>query len=201
MRVAHAFASETTLVVQRFTDSLNAQSACRDIHRDAREASAIRLHDAWARFCRELIVSSASSAPLTANGTIVTRAPGIQNRRQVTPTLRATYVKGKPSWWEPRWADATEAIGAAQRLRLSNLASISAALGASPSPADHLRIVRNFIAHRNEATAQALAVVATAVQAPSTTVEDILVQWSPPGQRVLEEWAARLRLIAFAACA
>lgn len=67
------------------------------------------------------------------------------------PALMATYTKRKT---EPKWFDATECIDAASRLKVNNLTSIAAGLGATTSPADAVRNVRNFYAHRGMRTAR-----------------------------------------------
>ena len=50
--------------------------------------------------------------------------------------------------WEPKWATAAACIDAAQVLNIQNLTSVSAALGAANSPAEPLRHIRNYFAHR-----------------------------------------------------
>src|SRR5260370_15756449 len=60
------------------------------------EMVVIRLHDAWARFCRELIILSAFGHTHTLSG--VPLAPcsaAITSRNLVVPTLFSTYKKKK----------------------------------------------------------------------------------------------------------
>jgi len=116
----------------------------------AAEMAIVRLHDAWARYCRDIIVRSACGA-LTLNHVRLAAAPGITGISSVIPVLLSKYRR--PRIYEPKWATATECIDAAQRLSLSNVGLISATLGAAGNPANELRQIRNYYAHRNESTA------------------------------------------------
>jgi hypothetical protein len=74
----------------------------------AAEMAVIRMYDAWARYCRELVILSASGNTVTLNGVII---PAVVKRRSdVIPALLATY---KESRYEPKWARATDCIEAA----------------------------------------------------------------------------------------
>lgn len=116
----------------------------------AREAAVIQLQDRWGHFCRELVLTSAVGGIRTTGGTLIGR--NHQGRATSLSALRASFVgrQRKPAHWEPKWFDPIEAIDAARRLSVSNLATISAALGVSPSPLEELRAIRNFFAHRGE---------------------------------------------------
>ena len=174
---------------------------CPSIHRDGRELCVVRLHDSWARFCRELVIQSAADRPITTTGTIVIRAPGIGRRSDVIPALRSTYTLAQQQkWYEPRWADAAACIDAAKRLQLANAATISAAIGSTPSPVEHLRRVRNFIAHRGRDTASLLIPVAASIGLKRFRYpEDIIAARIPPGMALFMTWTVRLRAIARAA--
>lgn len=170
-----------------------------------RESCIIRLHAAWYRFCRELIVESAACTPTTTNGTLIPKAPSIKTRYDVIPRLRLlnTTKQHKPRlWWEPRWSDPTKCIQAAQSLKIANFGSVSSALGMTPSPVEHLRLVRNFIAHRNEDTAikmkpvlQVYGINTTA----NTTADQLLIYTPPMGGTIFEKWVREIQLMAQAA--
>lgn len=120
----------------------------------------VRLHDAWVRLCRELIIRSAAQEPMSLTGMRVIKAPGIHTRADVIPKLSVIYPpigRTRPPYWEPRWGDITECLRAASVLRLSNYLQISAGLGMPGSPIDDLRLLRNYIAHRRADTARKLA--------------------------------------------
>ncbi len=164
-----------------------------------REMCVIRLHDAWARFCRELVFLSAYAQPLTAQGQRVPRVSGIRDRQQVIPALFATYRRRttEPSWHIPR-----DCIDTAGRLKISNNSTVASGLGQSftVSPTDQLKQMRNFFAHRNVATAQAVTQVAVSLGMPNVRHPHILVaSIVPPGVSVFTQWAQRLNLMAWLA--
>ena len=112
----------------------------------------IRLHDCWARSCRELVICSAVGNTTTLGGNVLPPSPLVKGGKgSVIPTLVAKSGRAKA---EPKWFDATECIYAARRLEVDNLSTIGEGLGAVTSPAESLRTVRNFYAHRGKYTAQ-----------------------------------------------
>jgi hypothetical protein len=161
------------------------------------EMAVIRLYDAWARFCRELIVCSAFGRTVTLSGAFLPPChPSVRRRHFVIPRLLAT--PGKKYRFEPRWADATECILAAQRLAIANFPTISAALAASNSPAEDIRRARNFYAHRAKKTAQESGATNLFSHRLRLEVFD-LIAYTTGGVRVIESWANNLNLVAKAA--
>lgn len=162
------------------------------------EMVVIRLHDAWARFCRELIILSAFGRTRTLSG--VPLAPcsaAITSRSLVVPTLFSTYKKKKIRF-EPRWADATECINAGQRLLIRNLSTVAGALGAINSPAEDIRRVRNFYAHREKETARD-AIATNAFSTRSHPEIFDLAAYTSGNVRVIESWVTNLVLVATSA--
>lgn len=159
------------------------------------EMAVVRLHDAWARFSRELVLQSAACAPTTAAGVLIPRAPGIRRRRDVIPVLLATYRKRV---FEPRWAAAKEAIDAAQRLRIANLGTVAAALGAMNSPSEEIRLVRNYFAHRSESTVAEIR-AHPSLGGRALNWKALASDQVGPGVMRIEQWIIRLRAIAEAA--
>jgi hypothetical protein len=160
------------------------------------EMAVVRLHDAWARFCRELIVLSAFGRTVTLGGTPLPRHRLIKRYGLVIPTLLETPGKGYR--FEPRWADATQCIDAAQRLAIANFSTVSAALGATNSPAENIRRARNFYAHRKKGTA--LESGATKLFASQARLEVLdLAAYTSGNIRVIESWVSNLNLVAMAA--
>jgi hypothetical protein len=161
------------------------------------EMAVIRLHDAWGRFCRELIVLSAFGRTTTLSGIPLPPCHrSIKRCHLVLPYLQAVMKSGRP--YEPRWADATKCIGAAQRLAIANFPTVSAALGATNSPAEDIRRVRNFYAHRKYGTAHESR--ATNFFASPTRLEVFdLSSYTAGNVRVIESWVANLNIIAKAA--
>ncbi len=158
-----------------------------------RETCVIRVHDAWSRFCRELIVISASCAPTTLSGTLIPKAPNIRTKGDVIPAI----LRNKHYKYEPRWGDPTDCLRAARVVGVRNYPSLLTALSASPSPIDDIRRVRNFIAHRNHQTAQEVKIIAVSLGLPERADVDIIMSHTrPPGIKLFEEWITDLRVIA-----
>ena len=160
------------------------------------EMTVVCLHDAWARFCRKLVILSALGRTTTLGGVPLSACSAAVTRHSlVVPALLATYKKRRH---EPRWADATECIDAAQRLNIKNFSTVSAALAATNSPADKIRRVRNFYAHRGEATAY--DALSTSVFSTPTRPEIFdLAAYTAGGARIFESWVSNLILVAIAA--
>jgi hypothetical protein len=155
--------------------------------------SVIRLYDAWARYSRELIILSAWGNSVTLSGAVV---PAVVKRRSdVIPTLLATYTKRRQ--YEPKWASATECIDAASRLKIANLGTIAAALGATNSPAEEIRNVRNYYAHRRQGAA-ARAIACRVFIGTKPIVFD-LAAYKNAGETILDSWTKGLMLVATSA--
>lgn len=169
--------------------------ACADLHLWTQEMCVIRLQDAWARFCRELVLMSASEQPLTASGVRLPRSPGIARRIDALNALRTRYSRPPH---EPKWYDAQSCLTAAAMLRVANYASISAGLSVTPSPLDDLRDLRNFLAHRTESTA--LRVCAVAMRNSLSAQLGVLAILASPstavGTCILEHWIRELQTMA-----
>ena len=89
---------------------------------------------------------------MTLAGVSLARSPLVTGGKgSVLPALMGTFSKKES---EPKWFDSAECIDAARRLQVQNLTTIAAGLGATTSPAESLRNVRNFYAHRGKRTAQ-----------------------------------------------
>ena len=192
------FLRETTLIIGRFEAPPSGSApvvTVEQIHRDCREMCVLRLHDSWARFCRELIILSAGCRPVTLTGFPVPLAPHIRGRSDVLPMLRSLYPgrRRRRHAWEPRWHVAAECLDAARLLNIANFADVSAGIGLTPSPVDQLRQMRNFLAHRGADTAPHVRRIAQAVgRHRSTKVDIILGQHTHPGITIFAKWAYNL---------
>lgn len=161
------------------------------------EMAVVRLHDAWARFCRELIVLSAFGRTVTLGGIPLPPCHhSIKRCHLVLPTLQA--IMGSGYRFEPRWADATKCIQAAQRLAIANFPTVSAALGAANSPAEDIRRARNFYAHRKRGTAQESGATSLFVSRTKLEVFD-LASYTSGNVRIIESWVTNLNSVAIAA--
>jgi hypothetical protein len=160
------------------------------------EGAVLRLHDSWARFCREVIVISAVGRTTTLGGLQLTPCnPAIKKRASVIPILLSTYKKKK---YEPKWFDATECIDAGSRLSIVNLSTVSAALGATNSPAEEIKHVRNFYAHRKKGTCMNAAGTNLFLR-PTRPIPPDLTRYTSGGNMVIEAWVTDLLTVATAA--
>jgi hypothetical protein len=160
------------------------------------EMAALRLHDDWARCCREIILASAVDEPTTMSGLVLPKAVGLVTRLDAeTASIQSTRQRR----FEPRWATASEAIRAAQHLHLANATTVNAAIGAANSPAEDFRHVRNFFAHRAENTADKVRALNFYSPSMSLNAEELLAQTVNGGITRFESWILGLRAIASAA--
>jgi len=161
------------------------------------EMAVIRLYDSWARFCREAVIISAYGKTRTLGGThlMSSSRPDITKKSTVIPVLISTYRK---CVYEPDWDRADKCIDAGQRLSIPNLSTLSSAIGATNSPANEIRYVRNFYAHRRAGScAHALATNHFAF--PRKPIVFKLNEFTVGGSTVIDSWASRLVAIATAA--
>jgi hypothetical protein len=161
------------------------------------EMAVVRLHDAWARFCRELVILSAYGRTITISGVLLPPAhASITRRHLVIPLLKTT--PGKKYRFEPRWSDANECIQAARRIGIANFSTVAAALGASNSPAEDIRRARNFYAHRTRMTAYESGQTSLFLNRLRLEVFD-LAAYTTGNVRVIEMWVSNLNFVAHAA--
>src|SRR5271156_1740337 len=164
--LAVRFRMESEVVILRFSHVFpQGHEDCSKFHLWCQEMCVIRLLDAWSRFCRDLVLKSASEQPFTVGGARLPLAPGIAGRNDALRALRAVYTKFP---WEPRWFDAQACLRAANILRIANYSTVSSGLAVSPSPVEDLRRLRNFLAHRNEGTATEVRAAAVNIGMPPT---------------------------------
>jgi hypothetical protein len=162
------------------------------------EMVVVRLHDSWTRFCRELIVLSAYGNTTTLSGNPISKSnPLITDRASIIPLLMSSLYR-KPQRNEPRWGTARECIDAATRLGIQNLSTVAAAIGAANSPADQLRIVRNFYAHRKKETA--INAIGTGhFSHPFHPIVFHLNALASAGMTIMDTWIQGLEAVATAA--
>ena len=115
--------------------------------------AAISLYADWEEFSRRLVYSSAALNPVSSSGRKILRAPGIRKKTDVDMAIK-TWKRARPNsrlvlhLGSPRaMADVCKA------LQLTNERVILPAVLSQHSPADELRLVRNFLAHQNQSTA------------------------------------------------
>lgn len=172
-------------------------------------ATLIRLHDAWARYCRSLVLLSARGNVLTLRGTLLSRPPTVQRQQRPLDALKACYPfqVQRRYLWEPRWYEPTHAINAARLLQIGNLATVGAGLGLTQpipgvnlgSPED-LRLVRNYLAHRGQVSSDALVTLRQRLGVSARLPPDAFPKVRIPGGATLfAAWCLDLRTRAYQA--
>ena len=161
------------------------------------EMAVIRLYDSWARFCREAVIISAYGKTKTLGGThlVSSSLPAITNKSSVIPVLISTFRK---SVYEPDWDRADKCIDAGRRLAIRNLSTFSSAIGATNSPANEIRHVRTFYAHRRQGSC-ANALATNYFPSLRRPIVFRLNDYTAGGDTVIESWVNRLLAIAVAA--
>lgn len=189
-----SFKSETEWLAREYESA--AASGFDRASQLACEMAIVRLHDSWARCCRNIVLRSACGCQ-TLGGARVAAAVGVTNEAEALAKYFATFRRSRLPQ-EPKWHSARDAIDAAQRIEISNRAEVVAALSSSSSPAETMRKVRNYYAHRTRDTvAKAMA---TGIF-PTLTVPYVFNLNKPGagGETILRAWIRELRLIADAA--
>lgn len=168
----------------------------------AQEMAIIRIHDEWSRYCKELIILSACGKPVTLSGTVLPRIPKFRSKndviREVSTHFKATNRPQNIPWHVPQ-----HIVPLVNKLKLANRSNISAGIGATPSPIDDLRNIRNFLAHKNEISIKKVHETAKALGLSSQfTALNIVKQFDPSrsfATSYIESWVNTLQVMAFVA--
>lgn len=190
---------ESEWLMASFTNTVSKQGQQCTLDRVSRlpaEMCIIRLYDSWSRFCREIILMSAACKPYTANGVQLNRSPGISKRGEAISRLLRPHTR---KIFEPKWGRASECNEAAKTLAILNRVTIISALGSTNSPAEDLRVIRNYFAHRSKYAAQQIRSLNTYKSNTNLCVEELAGQITTGGITIFEDWVYNLRLVAEAA--
>lgn len=163
---------------------------------DRRQAEHItfQLQNAWEMYVRNFILSSATGHAVDAAGQVQASAPyGFRSREAVRALLMLRQTGNR---FEPKWYRPIEAINAATRLRIHNLPKVAAAIGSTPWPLEHLRLTRNFFAHRSRSSALELRALNWFSPSDAISVETTLMPFEAGGVRRFDGWCANMKLIA-----
>lgn len=141
-------------------------------HRVAREGAVVALHDAWNRFCKNLVLRSSYHQFETRSGQVHRPAIG-RNQSEALQFLSVNLSAiSSKSFGEPTWFIPAATIDAASVLDVPNKSTIAAAIGvstihstvspsvgvqANASPPKEVQSVRNYIAHRGRCCGENVA--------------------------------------------
>jgi len=156
----------------------------------------ICLYADWEEFSENLLTTSARLKPITTSGVMVSRAPGIKDSSDFRTELARVYGKKPADRFSVGWGTPSRFVKIATKLQVRNQATLVSAIASASSPADDLRVFRNFLAHRNFDTAR--QVRARVPRLPLTV--DALVGWLgnllPGGRTQFGVWCEDLNDVA-----
>ena len=159
-----------------------------------REMCIVRLHDNWARYCRELIIVSSYGKPVTETGITVPQAPNIKRRQDVIPLLLSRYLRQR---YEPHWHFPNESLRAARLLGIRNFGAVNSGLSISPSPIDDLTDLRNYLVHKRYETILNVQQIKRNLLLPiSLKPDELIISVIPPGVTVFRKWVTELTQLA-----
>lgn len=105
----------------------------------------------WDRYVRSFVLMSASGLASDRGGQILASVP--PQYQSVESAAHYLISKYPRRTMEPDWYRPADAIDAANRLAIPNLAKFIGAVGSTPWVIDELRYTRNFFAHRSRRSA------------------------------------------------
>lgn len=170
-------------------------------HRVAREGAVVALHDAWNRFCKNLVLRSSYHQFETRSAQVYRPAIG-RNQSETLQflSMNLSAISSK-SFGEPTWFIPAATIDAASVLDVPNKSTIAAAIGvstihstvspsvgvqANASPPKELQSVRNYIAHRGKGAAARMSPLMSMHGA--SNVLQLLDSPVAGGIRLFESW-------------
>jgi hypothetical protein len=194
--VLHRFLKEGARVRLAFLASLVPDQGreCEASHPLGREMAVVRLHDAWVRFCRELVLESAAGGAVTLSGVKLRRVA--KTKSEALNRVRALH----PRRYEPRWGDPTLCLRAAGTLGLRNYSQVSAGVGLTPSPIEDLQLVRNHLVHRHVGGREVDEIRDDLGLPIGARAIDLVEAPVPPGIPLLIRWSDQLQIMARLAC-
>lgn len=170
-------------------------------NRVAREGAVIALHDAWNRFCKNLVLRSSYHQFETRSGQVLRPTIG-RNQTEALHFLGANLSAiSSKSFGEPTWFIPAATIDAASVLSVPNRSTIAASIGvstihstvspsvgvqANASPPKEVQSVRNYIAHRGKSAAVRMAPLMSTHGA--SNVLQLLDSPVAGGIRLFESW-------------
>jgi hypothetical protein len=186
-KLANEFASRAARCERAFDGSLTPE---------ARAYALVRLYAEWEEFSRRLVYVSATRTPITESGAMVPRAAGVRTPGDVHRQICILYRKRPTQNFTVAWGTPYQMVKICSHLGLGNESTINPAIQSTNSPANELRLLRNFLAHRNPSTALQVA------PRPGlrTVGVDKVLQWlagkQPGGRSLFGVWCGDLMDVA-----
>lgn len=164
------------------------------------EYALLKLHDAWAFRCRQIVLRTAAGGITDAHNRIIPRATHLPLGVNPLQYLRSNWGRSTMGRsWEPDWFIPGATIRAAGLLGNANLASISAGIGASFAAAE-VRTVRNLIAHSLPNTWRRFRDLSIPRHGVVPPQQVILFVDIVSGTNQFSRWAADMRASIIGAC-
>lgn len=151
-----------------------------------------QLQNSWEIYVRNFVLSSATGYAIDSSGRLPSSVPYNFRSREAA---RAFLLQMARSRYEPKWYRPDDAIRAAQRLRIANLTNFAAAIGSTPWPLEHLRLTRNFFAHRSRSSALELRALNWFSPDDIISLETTVMPFES-GVRRFDGWCASMKLVA-----
>lgn len=198
---AYQFANQAQRLLETFNATLHSETetCCKVSHKLTRASCVVNLNNQWSHFNRNLFVNSSNGGWTSRSGILLSRASNLSTTENAIDKLRL-LVGRRPPYWEPNWTVASEMISMHRLMGVPNYLDVSASLGSSNSASDEVRLLRNFIVHKNSNTAKrAQSVLALYGINLPIEVGDLLTIPTPSSATLFEYWVNNLTLIALSA--
>ncbi len=162
------------------------------VERRQAEHITFQLQNAWELYVRNFILSSATGRASGLAGPVPASVPrAYRNREAVSHyLLQVTRQRFEPKWYRP-----VDAINAARRLNIANVANVAAAIGSTPWPLENLRLTRNFFAHRSRSSALELRALNWFSTNDTIEVETTVFPFDAGGVRRFDAWCAAMKTV------
>jgi hypothetical protein len=169
----------------------------------------INLLSYWGNWCRAFYLSGALGAT-SMTGILLSSALNIRSEHDaMTVAIKGTLTPSTPpppswpSYQEPQWHLPHRLLQAISNARLNATPTLALYLNSAPRGLHHLRIMRNYYAHRSEQlNRDAIALGPTYLVGRARRPSDILLFVEPRRSiSVLERWILDIRRLTAALCA
>lgn len=162
------------------------------VERRQAEHITFQLQNVWEIYVRNFILWSATGRASGLAGPLPASVPRVYRNREAVGyyLLQVTRKRFEPKWYRP-----ADAINAARRLNIANVANVAAAIGSTPWPLEGLRLTRNFFAHRSRSCALELRALNWFGPGDTIEVETTVFPFDSGGVRRFDAWCAAMKVV------